>query len=309
MEVRVFQHADKLLWDQFVKQSKNGTFLFERDYMDYHADRFTDCSLMIYQRNQLIALLPAHRKDNILYSHYGLTYGGFITDSGMTTPKMLDIFAAVFYFLTTHQIKKLIYKTIPSIYHQIPAEEDRYALFVHKAKLFRRDVLSIVQRENRLPFQERRQRSITKATKNKVQIQQTNDFESFWNILVENLQTKYNTQPVHTLEEIELLHGRFPVCIKLFAAYHTDKMVAGVVIYESELVAHVQYISSSEEGRKIGALDLLFSYLLELFLDKKHFDFGISNENNGFYLNKGLIEQKEGFGARAMVHDFYELDV
>ena len=57
----------KEVWDQFVAQSKNGTFLFQRNFMDYHADRFFDCSLMIYdgispddeyKESSLIACIP-----------------------------------------------------------------------------------------------------------------------------------------------------------------------------------------------------------------------------------------------------------
>ena len=47
-------------WDRFVAKSKNGTFLFFRDYMDYHADRFRDHSLMFYLDDNLYALMPAN---------------------------------------------------------------------------------------------------------------------------------------------------------------------------------------------------------------------------------------------------------
>ncbi|MGG6545868.1 UNVERIFIED_CONTAM: GNAT family N-acetyltransferase, partial [Prevotella sp. 15_C9] len=39
-----YSAGDKERWDRFVRRSKNGTFLMQRDYMDYHADRFQDCS-------------------------------------------------------------------------------------------------------------------------------------------------------------------------------------------------------------------------------------------------------------------------
>ena len=45
----------KVAWDDFVKRSKNATFLFFRDYMDYHADRFQDASLLIYRGDSLVA--------------------------------------------------------------------------------------------------------------------------------------------------------------------------------------------------------------------------------------------------------------
>ena len=73
-------------------------------------------------------------------------------------------------------------------------------------------------------------------------------------------------------------------------------------------VAHVQYIASSLRGRELGALDRLFLDLLAgVFRDKPFFDFGRSCEQEGRLLNRGLIEQKEGFGARALVQDFYRI--
>jgi hypothetical protein len=83
-----------------------------------------------------------------------------------------------------------------------------------------------------------------------------------------------------------------------------------VIIYESCQVAHAQYIGTTSEGRKVGALDLIMSYLInDYYAQKKYFDFGISTEDDGRYLNTGLIENKQGFGARAVVYDFYEIDM
>ncbi len=48
--------------------------------MDYHSDRFNDHSLVFTRKNRLIGLLPANIKDEALYSHGGLTFGGIISD-------------------------------------------------------------------------------------------------------------------------------------------------------------------------------------------------------------------------------------
>ena len=45
------------------------------------------------------------------------------------------------------------------------------------------------------------------------------------------------------------------------------------------------------------------------FADWHFYDFGIANEDEGWWLNEGLITQKEGFGGRAVVHEFYRLDL
>ena len=144
--VRRFTTADKSRWDDFVTNSKNGTFLLMRDYMDYHADRFVDWSLLVFQRasDRLVALLPANRLDHSLVSHGGLTYGGLITSAAVNTSAALEIFAAVIEHCRSEGIAELVYKSVPSIYHTLPAEEDKYALFYYGAELYLREVLSVV---------------------------------------------------------------------------------------------------------------------------------------------------------------------
>mgnify|MGYP003749892439 CR=1 FL=1 len=141
-------------------------------------------------------------------------------------------------------------------------------------------------------------------------ILQSENYKEYWEILSDNLYEKYKAKPVHSLEEIIKLHTLFPDNIVLFVAMYKGKVVAGVVMYVNEIIAHCQYIASNEIGKEIGALDLLFDYLINYYsIQKKYFDFGISNEQDGRYLNKGLIEYKEGFGARAVCHDFYEINL
>jgi hypothetical protein len=56
----------------------------------------------------------------------------------------------------------------------------------------------------------------------------------------------------------------------------------------------------------MGALDLLFHELINnYYVDYPIFDFGQSTEQNGNYLNGGLIFQKEGFGGRGAVYETY----
>ena len=77
-KVKTYKSSDKNTWNNFVLESNQDTFLFQRDFMDYHSDRFIDYSLMVYKNDKVIALLPANRVDDTLYSHQGLTYGGLI---------------------------------------------------------------------------------------------------------------------------------------------------------------------------------------------------------------------------------------
>lgn len=309
-EIQIYDESMKDTWDKFVAKSKNGTFLFFRDYMDYHSDRFEDHSLLVYRKGDLLALLPAHRSQERLTSHGGLTFGGFVTGQNMKTPKMLEVFDHVLTYLDRNDFTNFVYKTIPHIYHRFPAEEDRYALFLCNAELVKRNVITAVSRNHSPPFQGRRDRGVREAKDHDLVVRQSDDFESYWHILTSLLSGKYDAQPVHSLEEIRILHSRFPDHIKLFACYKDAMMVGGVVIYESEMVARAQYIAANEQGYDWGALDLTFKVLLEdVYGQKPFFEFGTSNEAGGRYLNRGLVNYKEGFGARAVVHDHYEVDI
>lgn len=295
-------------WNDFITNSKNATFLFHRDYMDYHSDRFQDCSLMFFKEDELIALLPASVQEDVLYSHQGLTYGGLLLNSKIGTQLVLECFTQLRSYLIENKFKKLVYKVIPYIYHKLPANEDLYALFRVGAKLCRRDLSSTIEMGSRLDFSTRRKRGIKKAQKHDIICRESLDLESFHQMLSQVLSHRHAVKPTHSLAEIKLLKSRFSKTIKLFAAYSAGEMLAAVLVYEIDTVVHVQYITSSEEGRMLGALDLLFDFLIHrIYPSKKFFDFGISTEDQGMYLNEGLVSQKEEFGGRATVYDTYEL--
>ena len=296
-------------WNEFIARSRNGTFLLDRRYMDYHSARFTDHSLLLRDGDgRLLGLLPANVQDDALASHGGLTYAGLVVAPKTGVLQVLGMLAAVRASLRDAGLRRLLYKTIPAIYHRAPSEDDRYALHVEGAALTRRDVLSVVARGDRPAYQERRARGIKSARKDGVVIaEDPAALAGFWEILAETLATRHTAAPVHSLQEILLLQARFPEAIRLFTARHGGAVVAGAVVYETDRVAHVQYIAANDAGRRLRALDLLFHVLLaEIYVDKPWFDFGISNERSG-ELNNGLVEQKEGFGARVVVHDHYEL--
>ncbi len=296
-------------WNSFALKAKNTHFFFQREYMEYHKNRFEDWSLMVYDdKERLVALLPATREGDELISHGGLTFGGFLVDSQMSAELMLSVFDCVLDELRRQGFHTWIYKCMPHIYHRYPAEEDRYALFINHAELVRRDVSTAIYLPERYDYETRRKRAVKKGLKNGVEVRQSNDFEKYISIVNNVLGNYHDTQAVHTGAELRLLAERFPNNIKLYVGERDGEILAGTVIFENEKTVHTQYLANSDEGRQCGALDVVIDYLLtEVYANKTYFDFGISNEDNGRYLNKGLIAQKEGFGARAVVHDFYNL--
>lgn len=300
------QHKDE--WNAFVARSKNGTFLFDRDYMDYHSDRFTDCSLMIYRNGCLYALLPANVDGETLVSHGGLTYGGLITDSTATAAATVEMMHEMNAWLRNAGISKVAYKAVPWIYHRIPAEEDLYAIFREcDARLSVREISSTIVMEDRLKWSTLRRRCANKAKRNGISVMRSEDLSAFWRVLDDNLMGKYGVHPVHTLDEIRLLKSRFPDNICLYIARKDGLTLAGTLLYITNKTVHSQYISANAEGKKLGALDAIYDHILNSdFTSCRYFDFGKSTEDGGRYLNESLIYQKEGFGARGVCYDTYE---
>ena len=277
--------------------------------MDYHSDRFEDCSLLIFKENSLVALLPANRKGTEVHSHMGLTYGGLVLSKKLKLNETLLVFQEVLRFLAEEGVTMLHLKIPPTIYQKVPADELEYLLFISEATLTRVDVSSVIESAARLKIQSNRLEGVKKAQKQGLEIVEGFHFAAFWNeILIPNLELRHQAKPVHSLEEIELLATRFPKRIHQFNVMKEGKIVAGATIFETETVAKVQYISGNENKQQLGSLDFLFEYLISArFADKKFFDFGISNENQGQNLNQGLLYWKETFGARTVACKFYKV--
>jgi hypothetical protein len=308
LTVRVYEPKYKAAWNNFVSAAKNGVFLFDRDYMEYHSSRFVDHSLLFFKDGKLVALLPANLEKQTLHSHAGLTFGGVISGFSMSQQLMLEIFNALIRHCRALGVKQVFYKTVPYIYHSAPADEDLYALFKNNACLIARNVSSAVYLPQREAFDSRRKESLRKARKNGLTVQRSSDLESFMALAESVLMEKHGVRPVHTVEELEPLMKRFPDNIKLFVSTKGAKLLAGIIIYESANVAHGQYAANSQAGRSVGAQDILEDYLISSYYrGKKYFDFGISTTKLGKELNVGLLSRKEGFGASAVNYDFYEI--
>lgn len=303
------EYADE--WNQFVAKSKNGVFLFDRRYMDYHADRFSDHSLMFYVGNQLLAVLPAHLSGDTLCSHNGLTYGGLVMSPRLTVVQTMHLFREMNDYLRSQGIRHVCYKAIPWIYHRLSAEEDLYALY-HEchARIVARDFATNIYLSAGLRWERVRRRGIVRAQNAGVVVERSDNYEAFWQVLADNLLNKYGVRPVHTLQEIELLHGRFPQNIQLYQAVREGEVLGGVVLYVSPQVVHAQYSSATPEGKKLGVIDLLYDQIFKDYRDYPYFDFGRSTEHpDGSGLNENLVFQKEGYGGRGLCYDIYQYDL
>ena len=244
IEIKRYIESDKKLWDNFISSSKNGVFLFLRDYMDYHKDRFIDHSFIFLENNKPIAVLPANENGKELISHGGLTFGGLIMGLEVRAAEVLEIFELLCNYCVCNGFQTITYKVIPYVFCNYPAEEDKYALFKHDARLIKRDISSVLSlQENKIRFPENKRQSVSKCERMSVKVVESNDFSAFWELLADVL-SKFDVKPVHSLQEITYLKSKMHDRIKLYEARLNDSLLAGILVYDYDRVVHTQYMAN-----------------------------------------------------------------
>ena len=299
-------------WDGYVAEARNSTFLFRRDYMEYHADRFADWSLMFYRNGRLHSLLPAHRKGDTLCSHSGLTYGGLIMKFGVTAMEVVGLFEELNEYLRKEGFRSVIYKPVPWIYQQHASEEDLYAIFWKcGARLLSRNIGTVIMVQQRQEWRKDHRRRLRLAHESGVRVVRDGSLSEFWQVLEDNLQKRFNSKPVHSLAEIELLKNRFPNDIIQYNAYIGDEIVGGLTFYVTPQVLRGQYSSTNERGKQCGAMEAIYEQVLfHDYKDMLYLDFGTSSDpSSDAVINEGLISHKEGYGGRAICFDTYEWEI
>lgn len=310
LEVRRYRAADADAWDALVERARAPHVLFRRGYLEYHADRFCDHSLVVLVDGVLRAALPAERDGDVVSSHGGLTFGGLLTDVTATAGRVAAWLEAIVEELRADGVRRLVYKPVPHIYHRTPAEEDLHALWTLGARLVRRELSTTIRTAQRPVYAKGRRAAVKRGRA--LHVAEDPDLTGFWALEEATLRERHGVAPVHRADEIALLAGRFPDAIRLHTAREAPgaPVLAGVVVYATPMVAHTQYIAAGPEGRERAAVDAIVDRLLgDTYAATPWFDFGISTEDAGRTLNAGLVRNKESYGGRATVHDRYELEL
>jgi hypothetical protein len=312
--VRGYRAADAERWDLLCARSRNATFLHTRRFLSYHGDRFVDRSCVVERDGELVGVFPAAASPTVstcAVSHPGATYGGLIHCGALAGAAGVEALREIGMHLRREGFRTLRYKAVPHIYQVVPAQEDLYALFRLGATRDRVDLSCAIDLQSAVPLSTRRRRGYRKALTERLRVEVgLHQLAEFWPVLCDNLAGRHAKTPPHSLDEISALAARLPEQLQLVCARHAAAVVAGALIFVTPRVHHAQYIGSSPAGRSVGGLDAVFQHCIEWARGRtRYFDFGISTEREGLWLNEGLDGFKREFGGGGVVHEHFSVDL
>ena len=305
-------------WDQFVLSGNNGTLFHLRKFLNYHPqDRFQDHSILIEKKQNLFSVLPAAELivdgKRILASHPGSTVGSFVVPENLSIADAMSMSEALVTYVKEKNFSGIRITLPPTLYQRRLSNYMDFSFFKQGFTYLKRDVTSILFLEDSLDknlakFKSSHLRAVRNAQEKGVNVRQSNDFDSFYHILEQNLKIRHGVSPTHTLAELKNIHALFPDRVNLFAAFVKDVMVAGVVNFVvNDYVVLAFYISHDEAYQEFRAVNLLFYSIFDWAIQQgfRIYDFGTFTVNEE--PNMGLGRFKENFGASGIFRDTIEL--
>lgn len=295
IEVRKYEEGDKEQWEAFIESAANGTFLHRRSFMEYHGDRFQDASVMVWEGEELLAVFPAHQVGNQIFSHQGLSYGGWIFKMGLSLSSRSQIIRSIIDHYKNQKIKSLIVTPVPYYYSQEGGlQEDDYDSLGFEIK----DNKEIYLIETPFILKDKgKRKGVRRALRKGLEVREGEVTKSFWEDLMLPLYaSKIGKSPVHSWDEIALLSERHPGRIQLISAYLEEELLAGLVIFRHPQVIKVQYSAVTEHGKICRAMDFLMQYLMNL-PHIQYIDLGTVYDGQTGEKLESLAYWKESFGA------------
>lgn len=306
-------------WDALIARSHGGTVMHSRRFLAYHGDRFQDESLCLWSDPgvRLHAALPLARSPSApdtVVSHPGSTFGGLIED-GVDPEKRAALLSACARHLLDRGFRRMTYKPQPAIFGQQFDESD-LRLMTRAGSVHRSDLWNFIRLDQSHALSEKRRSSVKAAGRKGITVREAQgetEWRLFYAMLTENLSARHGVAPVHSIDELLSLRERLGDGSRLWLAIGRDgEILAGTwcLAYNSS-TAHTQYIASTEQGRKLGAVDFLLASMMDRYANDGFgiFSFGVNTLKDGFSINKGLLKQKLQFGSGVTVHWQFDVDL
>ena len=295
IRVSLYNSGNRGAWDSLVRETEPGLLLHQRLFMEYHKNIFQDFSLCFWRENSLVAIAPANIRNRIWISHEGLTFGGIIVkDSAFT--KLNEYIREMDKFLIANKIEESKITLPSNSFYFKPSNSINFALIENGYELTETHLNQVLIINSKLPS---KKISNARSAENKGIFISTNlnFLQDVYEIIKVNLNLKYEIEPVHSLNDITYLCSKFPDQIRIHAAIHEGKVIAGAITLKSKFALHIQYLGASKDGKRLRAQDLLVYELNNLSNNEMlNLSFGKSTSGKNADLNSNLYNFKKEFG-------------
>lgn len=313
-------------WDEFVlRGSVNGTFLQTRNFLNYHPeDRFEDASLLIMNGTNIVAVIPATRKEvngkSTFFSHMGSTFGGLVlARTAYNVSYLEEIFPLLNAFLQEEGYEHIIMKSTSDLFSERPMALLDYEFYRFGFDQYNEIAFYLrccdIPEDGMSMMTSSRRRDYRYSLKNGFRIERLTTDEQvkcFYRILEENLK-KFDAVPVHTEAELlEFKNSRLTDTVRFYGVYEEEQMAAGSMLFDFDhKVLHTQYLACLPEYNRKFAMNFMDYNLIMIAKNEgfEAFSFGTSTGNHGKDLNTGLALYKEGFGCEYSVNRTYYKNV
>ena len=320
IKIHQFSPSDETAWDKFVHLSSNGTLFHLRSFLSYHIDRkFDDNSLIFEKRGNIIAVFPAAKitedKKNILYSHPGASFGGFVYNH-LSYEEADMIIKIIKDYCIKNSFHRIFFIPTPILYSNKINNILEYLLHWHKYHVQEYYISSMIDirigKSSLEYLHKRKKRYIQKYLDNdELIIKYDNNFQAFYSILLEN-KKKHNVSPTHSLEELINLDKKLPGRLYLLLLYYRDEIIGGTLnIIANNKCGLVFYNMINYEFKDLqpATIQIFESINWAKKQNLQFLDLGVSQQpkaKNPLTPHTSLINFKEQFGAVAIIRKAFQ---
>ena len=313
MKIIEYTEEWKEKWDNFVLESNNGTIFHLQKFFDYHPkSRFNFNHLIFLDKDNIVAVLPGSRIDDLFESPIGSSYGSIVTKD-VKFAEAMEMVSTLIKYGKKVGIKEFLLTSAPRVYERHPNENLDFAMlwqgfnydlhYISSAiKLFPdQDIIS--------RFQPTVRRNIRKSLRNSdIRIEINDRYDQFYPILLEN-KARHDVKPTHSLKELVKLKKLLPENILLFMIYYKDEPIAGSCMFIcNKQVALCFYNMLRYEFEKLKPIHRIMYEVVKWATEQgfKYVDIGVSQDTkaaNPMTPSMSLIDFKEKFDAKTVMRN------
>lgn len=304
-------------WNNFVDQSLNGTLFHRLDFLDYHGKKFKqeEHHLIILKGDEIFGVLPAVKRDNVLISPYGSTFGGIVMSKKCSLSNAISVANTLKEYFIKAGLNGVEIVTAPDHYY---VEQNHNLSFALERIGFKRvfseifNVIELPKTEEEFWKNKYQPRGRTTFRKNAddFSVYANASLDDFYPILMED-KIRHKSKPTHTKEELDYLIKRFPDKIWFDIAVHKNGPRVGICYFKpTPSTILTFYMAQETDALRLNGLNVLVDFGIRKAIHEgiKFFDFGGSTI--GYEIqNIGVANFKETFGAIGALRKKYILKI